>query len=314
MTSSTWPQLILNVSSTNADEIEGALFAAGALSVMYQDEHDQPILEPAPGEFRLWDNIRLVGLFEPGSSTESIVNRCETALGKALPAYTLENLPDRDWERSWMDDFVPMQFAPKLWVCPSHMEAPDPEAVNIWLDPGLAFGTGTHPTTSQCLSWIGQNNLKDKIVLDYGCGSGILAVAAVLSGANYAVAVDIDPQALDATRENARRNGVEHLISTGLPDQLASLWPEHLGHAPSADPQPFARSFDVVLANILCGPLVELAPEFAAVCRHDSELVLSGLLEAQVEELMLRYTQWFKFANSSQLDGWAMLAAHRCEP
>ena len=267
---------------------------------MYKDEQDQPILEPAPGEFRLWDNIRLIGLFDPSISNTEIVTRCEQALGRDLPQFQLEQLAEQDWERSWMDGFQPMQFGPSLWVCPWHIEVPDPDAVNIRLDPGLAFGTGTHATTAQCLQWLGRNRVTDAVVVDYGCGSGVLAVAASLLGAREVIAVDIDPQALLATEQNAERNGVpvdgKH-FTVLHPDQFGSRFG--------------GREFDLVIANILFTPLVELAPFFARLLKPDASLVMSGVLESQVNSLMLHYTQWFGFGKPSATEGWALLEATR---
>lgn len=322
---SSWPQIVLTVSAAEAAALEAALFKAGALSVIYHDEHDQPILEPEPGEMRLWDKIRLIGLFTTDSNPENIAQACTEAYSKPLPVYEWQALEDRDWERSWMDDFAPMQFSANLWVCPSHSQPPDPDAVNVWLDPGLAFGTGTHATTAQCLTWLGTHDLAGKRVIDFGCGSGILAVAAVLLGASDVIAVDIDPQAIESTIENAKRNGVGDRVKTGFPDQLPSL--------------SGGQCVDLVMANILFGPLCELSGELSALCASPTEddssadlqhpvspvtsdatvpekwrgsrLVMSGVLESQVDALMLHYTQWFSFTTPMTQDGWALLEAVR---
>ncbi len=288
-----WPQLVFQTSASQAQELEDALFACGALSVMYQDEHDQPILEPAPGEVRLWDNIRLVGLFSADTALDAVVAELQAQMSTALPAYTTQELPDQAWERVWMDDFKPIQFGSSLWICPTHCEPVDADAVNLRLDPGLAFGTGSHATTAQCLDWLGTHDVTGQVVLDYGCGSGILAVAAAMLGAQSVVAVDIDPQAITATQDNASLNGVLPLIEVGLP-VLAE-----------------GRLADTVLANILFQPLMALAPLLAENTKPGGNLVLSGILQQQVAEVMLRYTQYFTFQEPTQRDDWALLHAIR---
>lgn len=288
-----WPQMVFQVSAEQAQPLEDALFAVGALSVMYQDEHDQPILEPAPGEVRLWNAIRLVGLFPVDTMLDGIISELRAQLGATMPEPTRVNLPDQAWERVWMEDFKPIQFGPKLWICPTHCEPVDTSAVNLRLDPGLAFGTGSHATTAQCLEWLGAYDLTDQHVLDYGCGSGILAVAAAMLGAVDVLAVDIDPQAVTATTDNAALNGVTTQIEVGLP-ALADGW-----------------LADSVLANILFQPLMELAPVLAKNTKHGGNLVLSGILQEQVPEVMLRYTPYFRFQESRQRDDWALLHAIR---
>ncbi|MEW6692942.1 MAG: 50S ribosomal protein L11 methyltransferase, partial [Pseudomonadota bacterium] len=202
---------------------------------------------------------------------------------------------DQDWERAWMDQFQPLRFGEKLWIVPSWIEAPDAEAVNILLDPGLAFGTGTHPTTALCLEWLDGADMAGKTVLDYGCGSGILAIAALKLGATDAWGIDIDPQALTATRDNAARNGIEaSRLHTGLPGAL-----------------PKDALFDVLLANILMGPLIELAPTLTGHVRPGGRLVLSGLLGEQAEEVMAAYAADFDFDPPALKEGWARLTALR---
>jgi ribosomal protein L11 methyltransferase len=217
-------------------------------------------------------------------------------LARALPdgpAPNFEVLPDKAWEREWLRDFRPMRFGRRLWVCPGGVPAGTPDAIRIELDPGLAFGTGTHPTTALCLEWLDSQDLAGRQVVDYGCGSGILAIAAAKLGAARVVAMDIDPQALIATRENAERNGVSGALGV------------------TGEPRLPARSADVLLANILAGPLVELAPQFAKAMRPSGRLALSGLLAEQAETVTAAYRPWFDIATAATRDGWALLAGRR---
>jgi len=302
-----WPEVAVVATPSNAAALEEWLFAAGALSVTYRDEHDgtensQPVLEPAPGEVRLWQHITLVGLFAQNQSVDSMHAALQQAAAEQaleLPNFTLERLADAAWERVWMRDFVPMQFGPKLWICPSHCAPVDAAAVNILLDPGLAFGTGTHATTAQCLRWLGEQTaasgppLSQQQVIDFGCGSGVLAIAAARLGAEAVYAVDIDPQALIATEHNAAANGVAAQITVGEPGLVDNL------------------QADVVLANILYQPLMTLAETFAACVRPRGRLIMSGVLDAQAASLSMRYNPAFSFEPTVTQDGWALLAATR---
>lgn len=302
-----WPEVNVPATSATADMLEAWLFAAGALSVTYRDERDgvagsQPVLEPAPGEVRLWQHITLVGLFAQEHDSHALHGMLQQAAVEQaldLPAYQMQQLPDTVWERSWMSDFAPMQFGPKLWICPSHCKPQDASAVNIKLDPGLAFGTGTHATTAECLNWLGRRTgattlpFSGQQVIDYGCGSGVLAIAAACLGAQTVWAVDIDPQALIATRSNACENGVEERIVVGEPALVNKL------------------QADVVLANILYQPLMTLAEAFAACVRPGGQLVMSGVLDEQAASLCLRYNSAFDFAPTVSRDGWALLMATR---
>lgn len=288
-----WPQLVFQLQADETDSLERALFASGALSVIYQDQYDQPILEPEPGEFRLWRDVRLIALFALESQPDSILASLAEQLDGKLPAYEWLPLPDQQWERAWMSDFKPMQFAEKLWIVPTHCEPEDPAAVNVRLDPGLAFGTGTHATTRQCLEWLGNASMAGRDVLDFGCGSGVLAIAAALLGAQHVTAVDIDAQAISSTQDNAAINQVADRLTTGEPERVQGL------------------EFDVVLANILYQPLMDLAPVFAAALRPSGSLVMSGILLEQIESIQLRYTQWFRMESSSQQGSWALIHATR---
>ncbi len=286
-----WIQLRLNATADTADTISDALMELGAVSVTFLDAKDTPVFEPAPGETRLWGDTDVVGLFDAITEMDPVIAELKT-----LPelsgqmAYKVEALEDKDWEREWMENFHPMQFGRRLWICPSWREAPDPEAVNVLLDPGLAFGTGTHPTTALCLTWLDGLELEGKSVIDFGCGSGILAIAAIKLGARDVIGLDIDPQALTASADNAQRNGVEDKLTVYLPKD-----------------QPEGVQADVVVANILAGPLRELAPVISALVKPGGQLALSGLLQEQAEELRTIYSQWFDL-NPTAIEGdWCRL-------
>ena len=287
-----WHQITLTTPSNQADALEDTLLELGAVSVTMQDAADVPVLEPLPGETPLWPEVNVVGLFEHDSDTDLI--DVQLAAQDCVPG-TWTYIEDQDWERAWMDQFHPLQFGARLWIVPSWLDAPDPQAVNILLDPGMAFGTGTHATTALCMEWLDGANMREQRVLDYGCGSGILAIAALKLGASMAWGIDIDPQALTATRDNAARNGIESArLPTGLPTAL-----------------PADEVFDVLLANILMGPLIELAPTLTRHVKPGGRLVLSGLLAEQAEGVMAAYTDDFVFDAPAIKDGWARLSAVR---
>lgn len=287
-----WHQMTLSAPRDDTATIEDTLLELGAVSVTMQDAADVPVLEPLPGETPLWPEVNIVGLFEHDADTD-LVDIQLAAQGITPGAWVV--VDDQDWERAWMDQFHPLQFGARLWIVPSWLDAPDPQAVNILLDPGLAFGTGTHPTTALCMQWLDGADMQDKSVLDYGCGSGILAIAALKLGAAHAWGIDIDPQALSATRDNAARNGFDSAkLPTGLPAAL-----------------PASKTFDVLLANILMGPLIELAPTLTQHVKSGGQLVLSGLLAEQAEGVMAAYTANFDFEPPALQDGWARLSAVR---
>ncbi len=285
--------LTLNLDGLDAEAVEEACFEFGALAVSYTDQRDDPILEPAPGEFRLWPHARLQALFPFETSPQEIVSGLSHVLRLPEERFSLETLADRVWEREWLRDFHPMCFGERLWVAPHHSHVHTPNAVIVRLDPGLAFGTGTHATTAMCLAWLDQNAKEGQLAIDYGCGSGVLAVAAVKLGARAAYAYDIDPQALTATRDNAAANGVAdrvHVIETD--DALPT-------------------GADILLANILCGPLCELAPRFAALTRPGGRIVLAGLLATQAEEVTQAHAPWFDIQPFATRDGWTALTGIR---
>lgn len=285
-----WIQIKLRTTNQSADTIAELLEQLGALAVSYTDAEDSPILEPKPGERRLWPNTEVTGLLEQGTDPKPILAVLKQLLGDHIPmvATTLE---DKNWIRAWMDQFKPLKFGQHLWICPSWLSVDEKDSVVVMLDPGLAFGTGTHPTTSLCLSYLDSLDLKDKDVLDYGCGSGILAIAALKLGANSATGVDIDEQALIASKENAKRNGVE--------DKLQLVM--------GTDKKLDLPQFPVTVANILAGPLAELEPIIASLTQSGGKLALSGILTEQADSVIEAYSKDFVMNKVKDLDGWALL-------
>jgi ribosomal protein L11 methyltransferase len=304
-------QLSLDIGTRSPEPYEDALFELGALSVTLLDAADDPVLEPAPGAMPLWPTIVVRAVF----AADTDVGWVRTALGSVPGLDPLlvaekaqfEAVADRAWEREWLKDFKPMRFGRRLWVCPGG-QRPDPDSVGpdvvlVELDPGLAFGTGTHATTALCLEWLDSGAvpgveathpwLTGADVIDYGCGSGILAIAALRLGASHAVAMDIDPQALLATRENAERNGVQRQLRV------------------TADRQVDSAQADVVVANILAGPLVELASLLAERTRSGGRLALSGLLVEQADAVTAAYRPWFDIGLTGARDGWGLLTGYR---
>lgn len=285
--------LTVELAGRDPDAAEAVCVAAGAVSVSFSDARDDAILEPLPGEFRLWPATRMQALFgterDAQRAAEGLVRDARFAPGEIA----IELVADRAWEREWLKHFGPMRFGRRLWICPSHERVSEPGAVVVRLDPGLAFGTGTHPTTALCLEWLERHVRAGERVIDYGCGSGVLALAAVLLGAARADCFDIDPQALLATRDNAAANGV-----------LARV---HLHSA--ADGLP--RGADVLIANILSATLCELAPRLAALVRAGGRIVLSGVLEAQAAEVTRTYAPWFDIGPFGVREGWIGLEGRR---
>jgi len=285
-----WIQLIFTSSPQQAEALSDALSECGSAAVTFQDNADQPIYEPAIGETPLWSATSVIALFDAETDTEALLTALRSQIGE-LPDCRIEAVEDKDWEREWMDNFKPICFGNKLWIVPSWHEPPQPDAVNILLDPGLAFGTGTHPTTALCLQWLDQADLTGKTVIDYGCGSGILAIAAALLGAEKVIGVDTDPQALEATQANAQRNGV--IIETYLPQ-----------HCPTIE-------CDLLLANILAGPLMELMPRFLELTRPQTQLVLSGILDVQADTVSQHYQAEFEMNKAVVHEEWVRLSGVR---
>jgi len=292
-----WLELKIDCTPEEVERLSEALGEAGAAAVTWQDAADQPLFEPPPGETPLWASVRVTALFEADADIEAAAAEVGRLLGTPLADWRVDPLEDRDWTRAWMENFQPMRFGERLWICPSWHTPPEPGAVNILLDPGLAFGTGTHPTTALCLEWLDAQaragTLAGATVLDYGCGSGVLAIAAALLGAQIVWAVDNDPQALIATRANAAANGVGERLAIGAPEDL---------------PQ---QTLDVLVANILAGPLVELAPRFAELTRPGAPLALSGILDSQAETVAAAYGPWFELARPAARGEWIRLEGYR---
>jgi ribosomal protein L11 methyltransferase len=287
-----WLQIKLEINPDSAERYEDILLEAGCAAVTYQDSEDQPIFEPDLGTTPLWQRTTISGLFDTDydmAATEAFIREAHSTIFKNsdFPTFSAEILEDKDWEREWMKNYHPMQFGQRLWICPSWREAPDPNAVNLMLDPGLAFGTGTHPTTALCLEWLDAQTLEGKKVTDYGCGSGILGIAALLLGADHVIAVDIDIQAIQATRDNLGRNKLSD-------DRLDAYLPEF---APQT-------ATDVLVANILAGPLVELAPTLAERVKPGGLLALSGLLIHQADEIIQAYSPWFDLDPVAEREEW----------
>ena len=290
-----WLQVRVTVDEPRVDEAEAALSEAGAHAVTLLDAADVPVHEPAPGSTPVWPQTIVEGLFDADVDRTRISDTlAEAGLAESTGSLRFNELVEQDWERAWMDRYEPMRFGRDLWICPSHLE-PDPDwPLVIRLDPGLAFGSGTHPTTALCLEWIDSLSLDGRDVLDFGCGSGVLAIAAGLKGAGRLVGVDHDPQALLATEDNAARNGLEGRIDCLLPEAFERLPAEQ-------------RVFDLVLANILAAPLVELAGQLIRCLRPGATLVLSGILPEQVEAVARAYRRLGEPVDQSLRDDWARL-------
>ncbi len=299
-----WLQLKAHVAPEQAELLEDLLLEEGATAISLQDAHDDPVFEPERGTTPLWQDTILTGLYDNLEGVDAMLERLQLAWSAQLPdepcpVIEYELLADRDWEREWMDDFTPLRMGQRLWVVPSWLEPPDTSAVNLILDPGLAFGTGTHPTTALCLEWLDSlavnGSLENNTLLDVGCGSGILAIAGLKLGACHADGTDIDPQALQASRDNAERNHIpEQQLSLYYPEQL----PDGL--------------YPVVTANILAGPLVELATMIAGRVAPNGQIALSGILANQANDVLNAYVEQGLIMEEPVLrDGWVRLSGHR---
>ena len=295
-----WRQFVMDLENLNPETVEEIFVRNGAQSVAFTDAGEKPVLEPAPGETPMWRETRITGLFSPEADFAMLQGDLRASLEiDALPAHEVALLKDRAWEREWLKDFRPMAFGRRLWILPGDTSVEDDDAVTVSLDPGLAFGSGTHATTALCLEWLDAQDLQGATMLDYGCGSGVLAIAAVKLGCANAVAMDIDPQAVTSTLANARQNSVDRSLHV-------------VGNA-----EAIVGQFDVVVANILAGPIIELAGQIAGHLKSGCLLALSGILSEQVDEVLTAYANWIKFDAPVFRDQggqtWARLTGRRIE-
>jgi ribosomal protein L11 methyltransferase len=290
----TFYEIEFPLADLSSETVESALLEIGASSITFVDRGDEPVLEPKPGEIRLWSDTLIRALFQDTCDAVRTLDRLAAALGPHITETArVRRVENQDWERVWLTDWKSMRFGRRLWVCPTSAELPDdPEAVVVRLDPGLAFGTGTHPTTALCLQILDSLPIMGRSVIDYGCGSGILGIAALKLGADHVWAVDLDPQALLATRDNASANGVSSSID--VQGVEASLRPAYC-----------------VMANILAGPLIELAPTLTEACEPGGYLVLSGLLKTQAYAVKAAYGAAFDRVQVVERDDWCCIYARR---
>ena len=292
-----WKRLSIVVTDTQAEPLGDLMSEFGAVSVSVEPDQDagsRPIFEPGPGETPIWKVARVTGLFEPDTDLEPVIAAATSNLAlSGAPDWQTDTLADQAWERAWMDDFQPLKMGERLWICPSWLPVPDPDAVNVLMDPGLAFGSGTHPTTAMCLQWLDAHIQGGEQLIDFGCGSGILAIAALKLGASGALGIDNDPQAITASRENAQRNGVDEKLATSL--------------AVDATPAPTG----LLVANILAAPLIELAPQFSMLVRPGGRIVLSGILATQADEVAARYAPDFDLDPIAHDHEWVRISGTR---
>ena len=290
-----WRQLRVAVAADVAEPLAEVLSAAGALAVSLEDAGDQPLFEPAPDTTPLWTETAVIALLDAETDIAAIYKTVAEAFGAEARAWDWSEhaLPDKDWARVWLAQFKPLDFGNDLWVCPSWQAPPVPHATNIILDPGCAFGTGHHATTALCLEWLSRAPVADARVIDYGCGSGILAIAALKRGAATAVGIDIDPEALAISSANAAINDVSARYRAVLAGDFAA-----------------ERAADIVFANILAGPLVALAPLLGASVAPRGALVLSGMLTSQVAEVSAAYAPAFTLDVRTRGE-WAAIVARR---
>ncbi|MBE0505390.1 MAG: 50S ribosomal protein L11 methyltransferase [Marinospirillum sp.] len=294
-----WLQIKTLIRPEQAEQLEDWLLEAGACAITLTDAEDQPVFEPIRGTTPLWQSTQLTGLYDGNLDVDLMLNQLQQSWqalypDASVPVLQVEILEDKDWIREWMDSFHPIQMGQRLWIVPSWHQPPEPNAVNLILDPGLAFGTGTHPTTALCLQWLDGLDLKHKTLLDFGCGSGILGIAGLLLGADQAWGIDIDPQALQASQQNAERNGID-------PARFPVYYPEDCPDL----------SCDVLVANILAGPLISLSEELSGLVHPGGLLALSGILAHQAEDVAAAYRRWFELDAIINKDGWVRITGTR---
>lgn len=304
-----WISLTIEIDAAHAEILSDALLELGALSADIHDaaagtEREQPLFgEPGEPPEKIWSAAEITALFDADADADVstiMQDAAQAAKLSGLPIYRLAMVPEQDWVRLSQAQFAPIQISSRLWIVPSWHQIPDPAAISLILDPGMAFGTGSHPTTQLCLAWLDENLRGGEDVLDYGCGSGILAIAALKLGARHAVGIDIDPQAVAASRDNALCNQLDQM--------KAEFYTPHF--APQADPATAAWA-DVVVANILANPLIVLAPILMNVTRKGGRIALSGILRDQAEEVERAYRQWFELRIAGEQEGWVLLTGTR---
>jgi len=291
----TWQQLHLTCPSADLEHVEALLMELGALSISLGDAGDHPIYEPLPGDSPVWQESIVSATFGEDSDVEQLAQMLMARLPATLAqTVTRGNFQDRDWQQAYRQHFKPLQCASNLWIVPSWLEPPDPGATNLRLDPGLAFGTGSHPTTALCLAWLAQQDLRGLELIDYGCGSGILAIAGILLGAHHVLAVDIDEQALSACRSNMAMNSIPQ-------QRIRVCQPQAAG----------STSADLLMANILAGPLVDLAPRLAGMVRPGGKILLSGILNSQLNEIQSAYDTFFEMDPAREFEDWVCIGGSR---
>ncbi|RDL43938.1 50S ribosomal protein L11 methyltransferase [Marinomonas piezotolerans] len=292
-----WLQIRVHTTPEHVPSFEDTLLECGALVVTFEDVHDDPVYEPDLNTTPLWKNTRVTGLFEADADLEHIRSALKhkaQLVNQPDIDLKIEILEDKDWIREWMDSYHPIPFGKRLWVCPSWRDVPDKSAVNLILDPGLAFGTGTHPTTALCLEWLDSIDCAQKSIIDYGCGSGILGIAGLLLGASTMIGIDIDPQAVQATQANAERNQISE-------DRYEVKLPPYEGDLEA----------DIVVANILAGPLAELSGTISKLVKQGGLLALSGILESQAHSVVEAYKPWFKIESITEKEEWVRIVAKK---
>jgi len=287
----TWLKVKIDVAESCVEPLENALTAFGAVAIELSDAGDEAILEPAPDATPLWQRVRLTALFEPNVDDTRVRLAIASAMEPGnVPEISFDVVEDEDWVARLRDELTPLKFGQTLWICPPGRTCPDPDGTIVTMEPGLAFGTGTHPTTSLCMDWLAMHPPEGRTLLDFGCGSGILGIAGLALGAAHVTAVDIDEQALIATRENARRNpGAERL--TAMPPAALRA---------TAD-------YDVIVANILSRTLIELAPTLREHCRTGTAIALSGILTEQAGSVAAAYSSWCEMHDPIERTGWVLL-------
>lgn len=290
-----WIELHITTSAKHANELSDQLTSLGAKAVTFKDGGNQPIYEPSHSTPRVWEETIVTGLFAFEYPLSSVITHLENDQKEGLIThFQLKEMADEDWVRASLDSFKPMKFGKRLWICPSWQTPPDQQGINIILDPGLAFGTGTHPTTALCLEWLAENIHSEQWVIDYGCGSGILGIAALKLGAVEVAAVDHDPQALETAKENGIQNNL-------YPPNFTTFFPDEL----------IKKQADLIIANILAKPLIELAETFAKLTKLNGKIILSGILKGHIEDVIDAYKPWYTMQQPVSKEEWVRLVGIR---